>query len=123
MTQSGRSILGAPIVRIAKIEEISRRWRGVVLDGAFTRYWFFSHFLFILTIAVPAEIRVAISVFFFASFGLFLAYLSSTLLLSGITSILRKRFLEGVWSLLWVFGLLYAAISCIPLILDLQKTA
>ena len=109
-------------MNIAKIEEMERRWRGVVLDGAFTRYWFFSHFLFILTIAVPTETRATISVFFFASFGLLLAYLSSTLLLSGITAILRKRYLEGVWSLLWAGGLLFAAGSCLLLVLDFQQT-
>ena len=85
-----------------------------MIDGAVTRYWFFSHFLFALTIFFPAEEKVTIPwIVFLTSFGLFLSYLSSTLFLSGIAALFGKRFLEFAWLALWSIGLLVVAGSCL----------
>jgi len=85
-----------------------------VIDGAFTRYWFFSHFLFALTIFAPTDKEVVFPwILLLSSFGLFLGYLSSTFLLSGIAAMFDKRFLECAWLFLWSIGLFIAAGSSI----------
>ena len=85
-----------------------------MLYGAFTRYWFLSHFLFVLTIFAPTDTKVVLPwVLFLSSFGLFLGYFSSMCLLDGIAAIFGRRFLESAWMFLWFIGLFIAAGSCI----------